>query len=226
MLGTLTKPAHERALRASGIERRRMEEEGSRGVLPLGATTTAADSSAMREQRTKRAKISSMIDAWGELNVRETFAEAARAFTELVQRIPDDRWAGPGLGEWDLRALVGHTSRSLITVETYLGRPADSEEVPTPAAYYVAIAGTDHAAVAVRGLEAGQALGENPAQFVDELRMRVLAQVDAAGNPLIHTAAGGMHLENYLSTRTFELVVHSLDIAKAVPDIEPPEFSD
>jgi hypothetical protein len=35
-----------------------------------------------------------------------------------------------------------------------------------------------------------------------------------------------MHLENYLSTRTFELVVHSLDIAAAVPDVEPPEFSD
>jgi hypothetical protein len=35
-----------------------------------------------------------------------------------------------------------------------------------------------------------------------------------------------MRLENYLSTRTFELVVHSLDIAAAVPDIEPPEFSD
>ena len=170
--------------------------------------------------------IPSMIEAWGELNVRETFAEAARTFTELVQRIPDGRWDGPGLGEWDLRSLVGHTSRSLITVETYLGQPADSEEVPTPAAYYVAIARTDHAAVAVRGREAGQALGENPAQFVDELRKRVLAQVDAAGNPLIHTAAGGMHLESYLSTRTFELVVHSLDIARAVPDIEPPEFSD
>ena len=54
----------------------------------------------------------------------------------------------------------------------------------------------------------------------------MLAQVDGAGNPLIQTAAGGMHLESYLSTRTFELVVHSLDIATAVPDIEPPEFSD
>ena len=42
----------------------------------------------------------------------------------------------------------------------------------------------------------------------------------------MHTAAGGMRLENYLSTRTFELVVHRLDIAAAVPDIEPPEFSD
>jgi hypothetical protein len=35
-----------------------------------------------------------------------------------------------------------------------------------------------------------------------------------------------MHLESYLPTRTFELVVHCLDIAAAVPDIEPPEFSD
>ena len=167
-----------------------------------------------------------MIEAWGELNVRETFAEAARTFVALVRRIPEDRWNGPGLGEWNLRALVGHTSRSLVTVETYLGQPVETEEVPTPAAYYVAIAGIDHAAVVGRGLEAGRALGENPAEFVNVLAERVLAQVDTTGNPLMHTAAGGMHLETYLSTRTLELVVHSLDIAAALPDIEPPEFSD
>lgn len=167
-----------------------------------------------------------MIEAWGELNVRQTFAEAARTFTELVGRLPEGRWDDPGLGEWDLRSLIGHTSRSLITVETYLGRPADVDEVPTAAAYYVAIADIDSAAVADRGRQAGQALGGNPAEFVAALRERVLAKVDTAGNPLIQTAAGGMHLENYLSTRTFELVVHSLDIAAAVPDVEPPEFSD
>jgi Mycothiol maleylpyruvate isomerase N-terminal domain len=170
--------------------------------------------------------MSSMIEAWGELNVRETFAEAARTFVDLVRRLPHHRWDGPGLGEWDLRSLVGHTSRSLVTVETYLEQPVDTEEVPTPAAYYVAIADLDNAAVADRGRRAGQALGENPAEFVDALAKRVLAQVETAGNPLIHTAAGGMRLENYLSTRTFELVVHSLDIAAAVPDVEPPEFSD
>jgi len=167
-----------------------------------------------------------MIEAWGELNVRETFAEAARAFVDLVRRLPQERWDGPGLGEWDLRSLVGHTSRSLVTVETYLRQPVDTEEVPTPAAYYVAIADLDNAAVAERGRQAGQALGENPAEFVDALAQRVIAQVETAGNPLIHTAAGGMRLENYLSTRTLELVVHGLDIAAAVPDVEPPEFSD
>jgi uncharacterized protein (TIGR03083 family) len=180
----------------------------------------------LREQRTKRATVSNMMEAWGELNVRETFAEAARTFTDLVRRIPGDSWDGPGLGEWDLRSLVGHTSRSLVTVEAYLGQPADTADVPSPAAYYVAIAGTDHAAVAVRGREAGEALGENPAEFVQALAQRVLAQVDTAGDPLILTAAGGMRLESYLSTRTFELVVHSLDIANALPGIEPPEFSD
>jgi uncharacterized protein (TIGR03083 family) len=167
-----------------------------------------------------------MIEAWGELNVRETFEEAARTFVNLVQRIPQGRWDGPGLGEWNLRALVGHTSRSLVTVETYLGQPVETEEVPGPAAYYVGIAGIDHAGVVGRGVAAGQALGENPAQFVADLAERVLAEVDNAGNPLIHTAAGGMYLESYLSTRTLELVVHSLDIAAAVPDIEQPEFSD
>jgi uncharacterized protein (TIGR03083 family) len=167
-----------------------------------------------------------MIEAWGQLNVRETFAEAARTFADLVPRIPDDRWNGPGLGEWDLRSLVGHASRSLVTVETYLDQPVETEEVPSPAAYYVAVAGVDDAAVADRGRQAGLALGENPAEFVNALAHRVLAQVESAGNPLIHTGGGGMRLENYLSTRTFELVVHSLDIAAAVPDIEPPEFSD
>jgi hypothetical protein len=166
-----------------------------------------------------------MTKAWGELDVRDTFAEAAQIFAELVRRIPQDRWDGPGLGEWNLRSLVGHTSRSLITVETYLGQPADSEEVPTSAAYYLALSGIDPAAVVGRGVAAGQALGENPADFVDDLVSRVPAQLETAGNPLITTAAGGMRLENYLPTRTLELVVHSLDIAAAVPDIEGPEFS-
>src|SRR4029453_4355760 len=170
--------------------------------------------------------MSSMIEAWGELNVRETFAEAARTFADLVRRIPPNRWDGPGLGEWDLRSLVGHTSRSLITVETYLGQPADTEEVPTPAAYYVAVAGIDPAGVVGRGVGAGQALGENPAESVDALAERVPALVETAGNPLITTAAGGMRLETYLPTRSFELVVHSLDIAAAGPDVERPEFSD
>ena len=49
---------------------------------------------------------------------RTTFLAAAGTVADLVDAIPDTAWDGPGLGEWDLRALVGHTSRSLVTVVT------------------------------------------------------------------------------------------------------------
>jgi hypothetical protein len=66
---------------------------------------------------------------------RVTFAEAAQAFAVLVRAVPADAWDGPGLGEWDLRSLVGHTSRSLITVETYLSQSANREDVVSAAGY-------------------------------------------------------------------------------------------
>ncbi len=166
-----------------------------------------------------------MIEAWGELTVREAFGEAARAFAELVRSLPADSWDRPGLGEWSVRDLVGHTSRALITVETYLKQPAETEDVSTPAGYLAALGAVDAAAVAARGREAGRALGADPTATIDALIERVLPLVDRDDNPLISTAAGGMRLEAYLPTRTFELVVHTLDIAAAA-SIEPPGYSD
>ena len=157
---------------------------------------------------------------------RDTFAEAAQAFVELVRAVPADAWDGPGLGEWDLRALVGHTSRSLITVETYLSQPADREDVVSAAAYYAAISTVDPAAVAGRGREAGRALGDDPVAAIQSLVPRVLAIVERAENPLITTAAGkGMRLRTYLPTRTLELVVHGLDIAAAAK-LPAPDYGD
>ena len=160
----------------------------------------------------------------------ENFAEAARQFADQVRGIAADAWDGPGLGEWDLRALVGHTSRSLVTVETYLAQPADAEEVASPAQYYAAVAAAAAGpAVAERGREAGRAMGDDPAGYVDALVERVLPLAAAAGDPLITTFAGGMRFAQYLPTRTFELVVHGLDIAGALRSPAPtysPEVMD
>jgi hypothetical protein len=147
----------------------------------------------------------------------DTFAEAARHFATQVSNISGSAWAGRGLGEWDLRALVGHTSRSLITVETYLGQPADTEEVASAAQYYAAVAeGAGDPGVAERGRAAGQAMGDDPAGYVDALVARVLPLAAAAGDPLIRTFAGGMRFGTYLPTRTFELVVHTADLGTAL----------
>jgi uncharacterized protein (TIGR03083 family) len=166
-----------------------------------------------------------MTEAWGELTVREAFGEAARAYAELVDSIPPGRWDGPGLGEWSVRDLVGHTSRALITIETYLRQPAEIEDVSTPAGYLAALGAVDAAAVAARGREAGRALGDDPMATIEALIDRVLPLVDRDDNPLITTAAGGMRLDSYLPTRTFELVVHGFDIAAAT-SIEPPTYSE
>ncbi len=149
-----------------------------------------------------------------------TFESAARSFAGLVHRIPGDRWNGPGLGEWDLRSLIGHTSRSLITVSTYLQTPAQREDVATPQDYYARIrdvAGSLGAdAIVERGRQAGRDLGEDPAATVDRLVERVLGELASAGDPVIGVIGGlGIALHNYLPTRTFELAVHGLDIARA-----------
>ncbi len=147
------------------------------------------------------------------------FSSAARAVGAAVARIPPHAWDGPGLGEWTLRDLVGHTSRSLVTVETYLDQPATEVAVPTAADYYVAIAsslGAGGAEIVERGRLAGLALGDDPATFVHDLAARVRDRL-AGFDPtyVLTTIAGGMPLEEYLRTRTFELVVHGLDLERA-----------
>ena len=146
-----------------------------------------------------------------------SFTDAAQWFLATVDRV-GDRWEQPGLGEWDVRALVGHTSRSFLTVETYLARPATTVEVGSPAEYYAATrAAAASPAVAERGRDAGAALGAEPAPAVHEIAARVLAQVGTCdGTELVTTIAGGMRLADYLPTRTFELVVHTLDLARAL----------
>jgi Mycothiol maleylpyruvate isomerase N-terminal domain len=150
---------------------------------------------------------------------RAAFLSAAASFSDQVAALAGRDLTGPGVGDWDLRALVGHTSRSLVTVETYLARPADEVEVPTAAAYYVAIAragGANTTAITERGREAGVALGDDPAGHVRALLDRVVGMLPAyADDYALDTIVGGMRLDEYLRTRIFELVVHGLDIGDA-----------
>jgi hypothetical protein len=152
---------------------------------------------------------------------RQAFADAAEWFVGMVAAV-GDRWTAPGLGEWDVRSLVGHTSRSLLTVEAYLARPAPAVQRESPTDYFRATAATARGAdVATRGREAGAALGTDPATTVAEIAARVLPLVGGCdGNELVTTIAGGMRLRDYLPTRTFELVVHTADLATAL-DVPP-----
>jgi uncharacterized protein (TIGR03083 family) len=154
----------------------------------------------------------------GVVSERDTYLAAASAFVDQVRRLPAEAYEGPGLGDWDLRALVGHASRSLVTVLTYLDQPAEEDTVRSAADYYVAIGGADIEVgdVTARGVAAGAAMGEDPVGFVSGLLADVTSKLAAYDDDyLLTTIAGGMRLQAYFPTRTFELVVHGLDIARA-----------
>lgn len=153
---------------------------------------------------------------------RRSFADAAEWFVHTTTLV-GDRWDAPGLGEWDVRALVGHASRSFLTVEEYLDRPAQTVEVASAADYFRAVRTiATGPAVAARGREAGSALGTDPAEAVARISARVLRLVDSTnGTELVTTIPGGMRLADYLPTRTFELAVHTADLATALG--EPPD---
>jgi uncharacterized protein (TIGR03083 family) len=148
---------------------------------------------------------------------RRAFSDAAEWYVQTTAAV-GDRWTAPGLGEWDVRALVGHTSRSLLTVEQYLSSPAEAVDLPTAVDYYRAtreMARGD--AVAQRGRDAGTALGDDPPAAVAEIAARVVPLVERQEpRALLTTIAGGMRLADYLPTRTFELAVHTADLAAAL----------
>ncbi len=142
---------------------------------------------------------------------RAVFATAAKSFASLVRRIPD----------WTVRDLVGHTSRSLVTVSAYLTQPAQREDIRSAVDYYVRIrevsASMGEDAIVERGRQAGRELGADPAASIDALVVRVLAELATVDDPLIEVIGGlGVRLSSYLPTRTFEMAVHGIDIAHAV----------
>ena len=157
------------------------------------------------------------------------FLHSATAFHDLVARIDDGQWDTIALGEWSLRSLVGHTTRAILTVESYLMLDDPGfAGVQNAEGYYARVYRdlTDPAAVAARGVEAGIWLGDDPARTVSDALARARALIDSAPPERIVSIGGlGIALSEYLRTRVFELVVHSIDIARAtgLSHGQPPE---
>ena len=149
---------------------------------------------------------------------RQLYLDSAAAVLGLVRRIPDDAWDNPALGSWDVRALVGHTGRALSTITQNVARPAATLQLGGAAEYLAAGhrgAATLQDGVAQRGVDAGAALGADPAATFASLLAEAEAALAAHPDPdeVIETVLGAMRLGDYLDTRVVELVVHGTDLA-------------
>lgn len=157
------------------------------------------------------------------MNNTATFIHSAEAFLTLLGQIRAEQWELPGLGSWSIRSLAGHTARSIVTVENYLASKAAVQvTIPTAEAYYAAIAASttsaaDAAAVEARGIEAGKWLGSDPVARVAAALSHARELLGSQPPNRIVTVIGGMGIPllEYLRTRVFELVVHSIDLSRA-----------
>jgi hypothetical protein len=111
--------------------------------------------------------------------ISETFQSAGSAFAELVGRIPDQRWDAPGLGEWSVRDLVGHTSHALVTVTSHLAQPGTSWSSSTALASIQTELLDERSGLPARFWVAVLPAGGTPPQTVHEVR-----SYDASGREL------------------------------------------
>ena len=161
-----------------------------------------------------------MLPDLAPLTIRTAFEQAVGWFVETVAAIEPDEWDAPGLGVWSVRELVGHASRAITTVDQYLDTPAEKATLVGPLAYrrtMFASGKVDHDAVAERGRQAAVALGDDPVSTVwalaDELLNRLATVGDSA---LLGVFGEGITLVDYLPCRIVELVVHTLDVRRAL----------
>ena len=156
--------------------------------------------------------------------VVDSFTASADWFVALTRAVPSAAWEANGLGEWTVLDLVGHTSRALSTVWEYLTDSVGEPELQEVIDYYRGFALVKgsagvalNAGIAERGRQAGTELGGDPAATVMKLRDEVVEIVNTVSLDRLVTSRGGsIRMREYLPTRTLELIVHGLDLHRAL----------
>ena len=149
--------------------------------------------------------------------IRNAFRESSLQLVDVLERVPADAWAKPGLGEWTIRELVAHVLRALdrpVVDEVSDGAIA----AESAAAYYVkAMASpTIHEEVAERARVSAASFGDDLAEAARAIVAGSVRAVEGLDDDApVTTTIGAVRLVDYLPTRVIEIVIHTLDVAEA-----------
>lgn len=148
---------------------------------------------------------------------REAFQESVRQFVEVVEQVPEDAWERAGLGSWNVRELVAHVVRIVDRTAAYAGVPGtvDTESAATYYVHAMSRPGVNEA-IAERARASVGLLGDDPARAARTIGERTLAVVGTLDDdaPVV-TPFGTLRFADYLPTRILEIVLHTLDVARA-----------
>lgn len=154
----------------------------------------------------------------------QPFEGAARAVEASIAAVAD--WDAPGLGEWSVAELVAHLVRAADRITHYLDQPVEGD---TPVCDRVDYFRFDHRGaapgVADRSRQDAERIGTAalPATFGAAWTDTAAALRREPADRLLTTFMGPMTLEEYSATRVLELVVHGLDLCRA---LDLPERTD
>lgn len=158
------------------------------------------------------------------------FEQECQACEETFGAVPDDAWARPGLGDWTIAELGAHLLRAATRVDEYLDLPVD-EGAPQVdrVAYWRYDADAEAPAIAerARAQAAGVDARDLPRLFGAGWRRSSMRARTLPPDRLLATVQGVMRLDEYLATRVVEVVVHHLDLRRALelPPAATPDAS-
>lgn len=153
--------------------------------------------------------------------IRTAFDDLAETYIRLAGDLTAEQLELPGLGEWNVRELLGHGICAFSTAGTYLDAApiADFTMYSAGEYYRRALSGGPslHADVAARGHAAGDALRDDLVGVVRSTLEGACARVgQASDDDVVNTPIGQLSLVVYLATRIVEGGVHLLDLQRAI----------
>lgn len=154
----------------------------------------------------------------------DAFAHEAERIDRTLEGIGPDVWPRPALGDWNLAELIFHLVRQADRLAAYRTRPVSGETPAVDRVSYCRQTGQLAADVSARAIEGAKDIDPTtlPHLFADAWR-RSMETVGGA-DTLIETVMGPMRTDDYAATRVLELVVHHIDVRRALdlpPDSDP-----
>jgi uncharacterized protein (TIGR03083 family) len=160
------------------------------------------------------------------LRPQEALLEQSRTVLRWLQGLTHEAFERPTvLPEWSVRQLAGH----LVLVHTGLAGSLDqpTKEAALPTHEFVRRYRRDVQMITAATLEASAGLTTPEIltrleAAIDDLAIRLEAVVEMS--QVISTRRGPTTIEEYIATRIVELVVHTDDLNRSLPEVTPAEL--
>ena len=155
----------------------------------------------------------------------EAFVAECKVIERTLADITGAQWDEPALGVWNMAQLVAHVVRGAGRIAAYLPQPVEGPAQVDRVSYF---AGTADMADEVAQRAITEASDVDPMTLPERFTQQWRASADAARGEspdrITATIKGTMRLDDYISTRVLEMVVHHTDICRALarPPVSDP----